>query len=49
MPFLVEEGKLDTNRPVPHYLPRLAGTSWDDVSVLESMEDGATGDIVLPD
>ncbi len=32
---LVEEGKVDTSKPMTHYVPRLQDTAWDDVTVLD--------------
>ena len=40
--FLENEGKVDVSLPVPHYLPELAGSVWDDVTVLDAL-DMATG------
>lgn len=32
---LVDEGKVDTNKPIANYVPELSGTVWDKVSVLD--------------
>ncbi len=32
---LVEEGKIDTSKPMSHYVPELKQTVWDDVTVLD--------------
>jgi len=40
--MLVEEGKVDQNKPVSEYVPELKGTVWDDVSVLNALNH-ATG------
>jgi CubicO group peptidase (beta-lactamase class C family) len=35
MSMLVEEGKIDTSKPVTFYIPELAGSAWDKVRVLD--------------
>ncbi|GJM64549.1 serine hydrolase domain-containing protein [Persicobacter diffluens] len=42
MAMLEQEGKVDLNLPVSHYLPELEGAVWDTVKVVEAM-DMATG------
>jgi Beta-lactamase len=38
MGLLAEEGKVDLNLPVTHYLPELADSVWDSVRVVEAMD-----------
>jgi len=40
--LLEHEGKVDVMKPVPHYLPELAGSVWDTVTVEQTL-DMATG------
>ena len=35
--MLADEGKVDLEQPVPNYVPELAGSAWDDISVLNTM------------
>ena len=42
MAKLVQEGKVDTDKLVPEYIPELKGTAWDDITV-ESVLNMTTG------
>lgn len=38
MALLEHQGKIDVKKPVPHYLPELKGTPWDEVTVEHALD-----------